>query len=54
MDYDKKFQDDLEKAAALSLESLALDHFRRNRHLYSTPPGNKNPKNDTEATCKYL
>ncbi|KAK9497814.1 hypothetical protein O3M35_003734 [Rhynocoris fuscipes] len=28
VDYDKKFQEDLEKAQALSLESLALDKFR--------------------------
>lgn len=36
MDYDKKFQEDLEKAAALSLESLALDQFRRTKLLSSS------------------
>lgn len=36
MDYDKKFQEDLEKAAALSLETLALEQFRRNKFPYSS------------------
>lgn len=36
MDYDKQFQEDLEKATALSLETLALDQFRRNKLQYSS------------------
>lgn len=35
MDLDKQFEDDLEKATALSLETLALDEFRRNKLQYS-------------------
>lgn len=30
-EHDKQFKDDLEKATALSLETLALEQFRRNR-----------------------
>lgn len=30
-DYDKQFQQDLERAAALSLESLALEKFRQQK-----------------------
>lgn len=33
-DYDRRFQEDLEKAEALSLETLALEQFR-NRKLQS-------------------
>lgn len=33
-DYDSRFQEDLEKAQALSLETLALEEFR-NRRLQS-------------------
>lgn len=33
-DYDRKFQEDLEKAQALSLETLALEEFR-NKKLQS-------------------
>lgn len=33
-DYDRRFQEDLEKAQALSMESLALEEFR-NRKLQS-------------------
>lgn len=35
IDYEKQFQDDLEKATALSLETLALDQYRRNKLQYS-------------------
>lgn len=34
-DIDKQFKDDLERATALSLETLALEEFRRNRSLHS-------------------
>lgn len=30
-DYDKKFEEDLERAQALSLESLALEQFRKKK-----------------------
>lgn len=33
-DYDRRFQEDLEKAQALSMETLALEEFR-NRKLQS-------------------
>ncbi|XP_045520078.1 phosphatidylinositol 4-phosphate 3-kinase C2 domain-containing subunit alpha isoform X1 [Pieris brassicae] len=35
-EYDLQFQEDLEKAQALSLESLALEQFRRQKHLASS------------------
>lgn len=34
-DYDKQYNEDLERATALSLETLALEEFRRNRSLQS-------------------
>lgn len=34
-DYDKQFQEDLEKATALSMETLAMDQFKRNKLQYS-------------------
>lgn len=30
-EYDRQFREDLEKATALSMETLALDQFRRNK-----------------------
>lgn len=33
MDYDKQFQADLERAQALSLETLALEKFRMQKQL---------------------
>lgn len=33
IDWDKKYQEDLERAQALSLESLALEQFRQNKLL---------------------
>ncbi|XP_055378493.1 phosphatidylinositol 4-phosphate 3-kinase C2 domain-containing subunit alpha [Condylostylus longicornis] len=36
LDYEKKFQDDLEKATALSLETLALEQYRRTKHFSPT------------------
>lgn len=35
-DYDLQFQADLEKAQALSIESLALEQFRRKKQLSSS------------------
>lgn len=35
-DYDKQFKEDLEKATALSLETLALEQFRRNKSQHGT------------------
>lgn len=32
-DYDKQYQEDLEKAQALSLESLALEQFKNKKRL---------------------
>lgn len=34
-DYEKQFREDLEKATALSMETLALDQYRRNKLQYS-------------------
>lgn len=33
VDYDKQFQEDLEKAQALSLETLALEKFRMEKRM---------------------
>lgn len=54
MDYDKKFQEDLEKAAALSLESLALEQFRRKKYLYSSATDVSTSNDDIikTSTCK--
>lgn len=38
-DYDKQFNEDLEKATALSLETLALEEFRRNKSLHLSSAG---------------
>lgn len=35
-DYDKQYKEDMEKAAALSMETLALEEFRRNKSLHSS------------------
>uniref|UniRef100_T1H169 Uncharacterized protein n=1 Tax=Megaselia scalaris TaxID=36166 RepID=T1H169_MEGSC len=37
VDYEKQFKDDLEKATALSLETLALEEFRRSKLGYISP-----------------
>lgn len=49
-DYDKQFQDDLEKATALSLETLALDQFKRNKFRYS----DSTTQNIYKSTCKQI
>lgn len=52
MDYDKQFKDDLEKATALSLETLALDQFRRNRVQYGEVTDSATTTNILRSTCK--
>lgn len=52
MDYDKQFEEDLEKATALSLETLALDQFRRNRLQYSVSDVSSSTS-IYKSTCKY-
>lgn len=54
MDYDKQFKDDLEKATALSLETLALDQFRRNKLQYSSISDVSSTTNILKSTCKFL
>ncbi|CAK1578120.1 unnamed protein product [Parnassius mnemosyne] len=46
-DYDLQFQADLEKAQALSLESLALEQFRRQKLLSNTDNVRENTANST-------
>lgn len=46
VDFEKQFQDDLEKATALSMETLALDQFRRSKLGYVTPA-------ETAASINY-
>lgn len=52
-DYDKKFEEDLERAQALSLESLALEQFRNKRlqELSRSPSNGETKKN---ASGKFL
>lgn len=38
-DYDKQFKEDLERATALSMETMALEEFRRNRSMHSVAAG---------------
>lgn len=42
VDYDRQFQEDLERAQALSLESLALEKFRL--QMQQTQHGNRTPQ----------
>ncbi|XP_077294869.1 phosphatidylinositol-4-phosphate 3-kinase catalytic subunit Pi3K68D [Arctopsyche grandis] len=41
-EYERHFQAELERAQALSLESLALDQFRRQRNIHSASPTSEN------------
>ncbi|KAF5287684.1 hypothetical protein FQA39_LY15784 [Lamprigera yunnana] len=45
VDYEKQFQEDLERAQALSLESLALEQFRNQRRLQELDVPTKNVSN---------
>lgn len=52
-EYERQFRDDLEKATALSMETLALDQFRRNK-LYSSDSLSEQPNNTLYgSTCMY-
>lgn len=51
MDYDKQFEDDIEKATALSLETLALDQFRRNKLQYSSISDVSTATSILKSTC---
>lgn len=65
-DFEKQFKDDLEKATALSMETLALEEFHRNRSLQlpsgssvtdSGGGGGSSPSTSglmTFSTCKYF
>lgn len=48
-DYDKQFQEDIEKATALSMETLALDQFKRNK-IHS--PADVTSSNIFKSNCK--
>lgn len=50
-DCDKKFQEDLEKAQALSLETLALEEFR-NRKLQSQSSTNHEKAVVSTSKCQ--
>lgn len=52
MDYDKQYEDDIEKATALSLETLALDQFRRNKLQYSSISDVSTATSILKSTCK--
>lgn len=56
-DFDKQFKDDLEKATALSLETLALEEFHRNRSLQlagsSVTDGSSSGMATTSGVMKY-
>ncbi|XP_048481106.1 phosphatidylinositol 4-phosphate 3-kinase C2 domain-containing subunit alpha isoform X7 [Plutella xylostella] len=49
-EYELQFQADLEKAQALSLESLALDQFRRQKQLASGAAGVSAERRDSSAS----
>lgn len=53
MDYDKQEEEDLEKAKALSLETLALDQYRRNRFQYGMTDVSSST-NIYKSTCKFF
>lgn len=52
-DYDKKFEEDLERAQALSLESLALEQFR-NKRLQELSRSTSNGETKKNASGKFL
>ncbi|XP_015511181.1 phosphatidylinositol 4-phosphate 3-kinase C2 domain-containing subunit beta isoform X2 [Neodiprion lecontei] len=62
IDYDQQFQEDLERAQALSLESLALEKFKLQkeqleytghvRRPYTSPHSNDNSSNDDSNTVE--
>lgn len=57
MEYDeKKFEEDIEKAKALSLETMALDQYHRNKLQYASvhnvTDGSQNQLK--LSTCKFL
>lgn len=54
MDYDKQYEDDIEKATALSLETLALDQFRRNKLQYSSITDVSTATSILKSTCKDI
>lgn len=55
IDWDKKYQEDLERAQALSLESLALEKFRQNKLLQErSKVTTKVPKNDPGTIICHL
>lgn len=51
-DYDKQYNEDLERATALSLETLALEEFRRNRSLQSVGAGDQ-PNVSSSSSMKF-
>lgn len=62
-DFEKQFKEDLEKATALSMESLALEEFHRNKSLQLpsgssvTDGGSSSPGPSsfmTFSTCKLF
>lgn len=52
-EYDKQFREDLEKATALSMETLALDQFRRKKLYRSETVGGQNSNSLYGSSCKY-
>lgn len=52
-DFDKKFEEDLERAQALSLESLALEQFR-NKRLQELSRSTSNGETKKNASGKFL
>lgn len=52
IDYDKQYQEDLERAQALSLESLALEQFNRKKRLQGI--SNNEPDRVTKGTSSKL
>lgn len=50
--FDRQFQEDLEKATALSMETLALDEFRRSKLRYSQGDYDQSKTSLSSAECE--
>lgn len=54
-DYEKQFQEDLERAQALSLESLALEQFKNQKRIQDLGlPGRNATKSSRSTSGKYM
>lgn len=52
-EHDRQFREDLEKATALSMETLALDQFRRNKLYRSDSISEQHSNSLYGSSCMY-